>query len=203
MLNLESSVGGIVILIIFCFFIFFLFVKDSFLIEFFVFQDVIIEECFFFFINFFNVYVYVNMYGILYLDCFCYVVFLYKQFGKFLFQFKVVDLSWLWFFYWCLVVLVIFGEDVEEYCLKFVGIVWFMQNEGGGFVGGFGQMLYFVIFYVIVLVLMFVGGDEVYEVVDWRVMWRWLSFLKQLDGGFQMVIGGEEDVRYVFFLCLS
>lgn len=28
--------------------------------------------------------------------------------------------------------------------------------------------------------------------------WSWLGELKQPDGGFRMVVGGEEDVRLVF-----
>ncbi|KAF5134521.1 Protein farnesyltransferase subunit beta [Metarhizium anisopliae] len=46
-----------------------------------------------------------------------------------------------------------------------------------------------------VLSLALVGGDEAYELVDRRSMWKWLCSLKQPDGGFQMAVGGEEDVR--------
>ncbi|RYP92866.1 hypothetical protein DL770_001037 [Monosporascus sp. CRB-9-2] len=46
-----------------------------------------------------------------------------------------------------------------------------------------------------VLALTIVGGESAYEVIDRRAMWKWLSALKQPDGGFQMSLGGEVDVR--------
>lgn len=32
--------------------------------------------------------------------------------------------------------------------------------------------------------------------------WRWLGQLKQADGGFQVSLGGEQDVRSVYLLLL-
>ncbi|KAL2162050.1 hypothetical protein VTH06DRAFT_7835 [Thermothelomyces fergusii] len=43
--------------------------------------------------------------------------------------------------------------------------------------------------------LTMLGEDEAYEVVDRKAMWRWLCSLKQPDGGFQVCLGGEEDIR--------
>ncbi|EHL00668.1 putative protein farnesyltransferase subunit beta [Glarea lozoyensis 74030] len=55
---------------------------------------------------------------------------------------------------------------------------------------------------VLLSLVMVAGGDvsederrEVLELVNRRAMWKWLGRLKQRDGGFQMSVGGEEDVR--------
>ena len=50
--------------------------------------------------------------------------------------------------------------------------------------------------YAIVLALAIVGGEEALDIIDRRAMWKWLGALKQLDGGFQVSVGGEEDIRY-------
>jgi protein farnesyltransferase subunit beta len=70
-----------------------------------------------------------------------------------------------------------------------------MQHPEGGFGGGAGQMAHLAPTYAVILALSMVGGDEALELVDRRAMWRWLGRLKQADGGFQMAVGGEEDVR--------
>jgi protein farnesyltransferase subunit beta len=203
MSNPESSAGGIAIPTIPCLFTSPPPVKDSFPTESSVLQDATIEECLPFLTNSSNAHAHVNTHGIPHLDRPRHVAFLHKQLGKLPPQFKAADPSRPWFFYWCLAALAILGEDVEEYRSKLVGTVRPMQNEGGGFAGGFGQMSHLATSYATVLALMLVGGDEAYEAVDRRAMWRWLSSLKQPDGGFQMAIGGEEDVRYVLLLCSS
>jgi protein farnesyltransferase subunit beta len=73
-----------------------------------------------------------------------------------------------------------------------------MQNPDGGFAGGFGHTSHLATSYAAVLSLAIVGGEDAYECIDRRAMWRWLCSLKQPDGGFQMALGGEEDVRYVY-----
>lgn len=98
-------------------------------------------------------------------------------------------------FYWCLNGLSILGEDVVEYRSRLIETVRPMQNDGGGFAGGFGQTSHLATTYAIVLSLALVGGEDAYEVIDRRSMWKWLCSLKQPDGGFQMAVGGEEDVR--------
>ncbi|RYO75532.1 hypothetical protein DL764_010415 [Monosporascus ibericus] len=70
-----------------------------------------------------------------------------------------------------------------------------MQNDAGGFGGGFGQTSHLATTYAMVLALTIVGGESAYQVIDRRAMWKWLSALKQPDGGFQMSLGGEVDVR--------
>lgn len=34
-----------------------------------------------------------------------------------------------------------------------------------------------------------------FKLLTLDIRWRWLGDLKQPDGGFQMSVGGEEDVR--------
>ncbi|KAL1842918.1 hypothetical protein VTJ49DRAFT_3706 [Mycothermus thermophilus] len=100
-----------------------------------------------------------------------------------------------WFFYWCLAALTLLGEDVTQYRADLVETVRFLQNPEGGFGGGFGHLSHLATTYAAVLALALVGGEEAYDVIDRKAMWRWLGRLKQPDGGFQVCLGGEEDIR--------
>jgi hypothetical protein len=140
---------------------------------------------------------YCNSHGLPHLDRRLHVKFLHKQLGKLPAAFTAADPSRPWFFYWCLSALVLLGEDVTEYRQRLVDTVRPMQNQDGGFAGGFGHTSHLATSYATVLSLALVGGEDAYEVIDRRAMWRWLCSLKQPDGGFQMALGGEEDVRYV------
>jgi protein farnesyltransferase subunit beta len=138
-----------------------------------------------------------NAHGIPRLDKERHVRFLKKQLGALPSMFVGADPSRPWIFYWCLNALSLVGEDLEPYHTKLIETVRPMQNKTGGFGGGFGQLSHLATTYATVLSLALVGGDEAFEVVDRRSMWKWLCQLKQQDGGFQMAVGGEEDVRYV------
>ncbi|EGU80540.1 hypothetical protein FOXB_09000 [Fusarium oxysporum f. sp. conglutinans Fo5176] len=138
---------------------------------------------------------YCNSHGLPHLDRRLHVKFLHKQLGKLPAAFTTADPSRPWFFYWCLSALVLLGEDVTEYRQRLVDTVRPMQNQDGGFAGGFGHTSHLATSYATVLSLALVGGEDAYEVIDRRAMWRWLCSLKQPDGGFQMALGGEEDVR--------
>ncbi|KAM0207551.1 hypothetical protein ACHAQI_007554 [Fusarium lateritium] len=138
---------------------------------------------------------YCNSHGLPHLDRRLHVGFLHKQLGKLPAAFTSADPSRPWFFYWCLSALVLLGEDVEIYRQRLVDTVRPMQNPDGGFAGGFGHTSHLATSYATVLSLALVGGEDAYEVIDRRAMWRWLCSLKQPDGGFQMALGGEEDVR--------
>ena len=137
----------------------------------------------------------INVHGIPPLRRDAHVKFLRKQLGDLPSMFMGADPSRPWIFYWCLASLSLFGEDVETYRSRLVETVRPMQNESGGFAGGFGQTSHLATTYATVLSLALVGGDEAFELVDRRSMWKWLCSLKQPDGGFQMAVGGEEDVR--------
>lgn len=159
-------------------------------------QDETIEECLPF-LSTGEGHGYRNAHGIPHLYRARHVQFLQKQLGKLPAQFKSADPSRPWIFYWCLAGLSLLGEDVGSYRSRLIETVRPMQNETGGFAGGFGQTSHLATTYATILSLALVGGDEAYEVVDRRSMWKWLCSLKQPDGGFQMAVGGEEDVRYV------
>ncbi|ATY59604.1 Terpenoid cylases prenyltransferase alpha-alpha toroid [Cordyceps militaris] len=136
-----------------------------------------------------------NQHGIPRLDKQRHVKFLQKQLGRLPPQMTAADPSRPWFFYWSLAALALLGEDVSAYRERLVETVRPVQNPGGGFGGGFGQDSHLATTYATVLALMLVGGEEAYDVIDRHAMWEWLCSLKQADGGFQMVVGGEEDVR--------
>ncbi|KAJ8128588.1 hypothetical protein O1611_g5047 [Lasiodiplodia mahajangana] len=70
-----------------------------------------------------------------------------------------------------------------------------MQNESGGFGGGFGQQSHLATTYAMVLSLAIVGGESAYQVIDRRAMWKWLCALKVPSSGFRLTLGGETDVR--------
>lgn len=143
-----------------------------------------------------------NAIGIPHLDRDRHIQFLHRQLGQLPGAFKAMDPARPWIFYWCLAGLALLGEDVTSYRERLIETVRPMQNDSGGFAGGFGQDSHLATTYAIILSLALVGGEDAFEVVDRRSMWRWLGSLKQPDGGFQMSVGGEEDVRYVsFFSC--
>ncbi|POR34414.1 Protein farnesyltransferase subunit beta [Tolypocladium paradoxum] len=157
-------------------------------------QDETIEECLPFLLTG-EGHDYRNAHGIPHLYRDRHVKFLQKQLGNLPSMFKSADPSRPWIFYWCLAGLSLLGEDVDSYRSRLIETVRPMQNETGGFAGGFGQTSHLATTYATVLSLALVGGDDAYEVVDRRSMWKWLCSLKQPDGGFQMAVGGEEDVR--------
>lgn len=136
-----------------------------------------------------------NDHGVPRLDRERHVRFLHKQLGKHPAPFIVADASRPWFLCWSLNGLSLLGEDVSSYRANLIDTARSMQNDTGGFGGGNGQMSHLATTYAMVLALALVGGDSVYEVVDRRAMWKWLCTLKQPDGGFQMAVGGEVDVR--------
>lgn len=123
------------------------------------------------------------------------VAFLHDQLGTKPAPFVPADSSRPWFLYWCLNGLALLGEDITEYRARLIETALTMQNPTGGFGGGNGQLSHLATTYAVVLSMALVGGDEVYKVVDRRALWKWLCSLKQPNGGFQMVAGGEVDVR--------
>ncbi|KAH6894121.1 terpenoid cyclases/protein prenyltransferase alpha-alpha toroid [Thelonectria olida] len=137
-----------------------------------------------------------NAHGLPHLDRKSHIAFLHRQLGKLPGAFTPADPSRPWMLYWALAALTLLGEDVSvRYRERLMDTVRPMQNPQGGFAGGFGQTSHLATTYASVLSLALVGGQQAYDVVDRRAMWRWLCSLKQPDGGFQMALGGEEDVR--------
>lgn len=115
--------------------------------------------------------------------------------GKLPAPFVAADAARPWFLYWNLSALTLLGEDVSSYRDGVIETALSMQNETGGFGGGKGHLSHLATTYAVVLALTLVGGEEAYEVIDRRAMWKWLCSLKQPDGGFQVCLGGEEDIR--------
>jgi protein farnesyltransferase subunit beta len=124
------------------------------------------------------------------------VRFLHKSLQNLPSPFVAADAARPWFFYWALCGLRALGEDVSSYRERLISTVRPIQNATGGFGGGHGQLSHLATTYAIVLSLAMVGGTDAMELIDRKAMWRWLGSIKQRDGGFQMFIGGEEDVRY-------
>jgi protein farnesyltransferase subunit beta len=138
-----------------------------------------------------------NQHGVPRLDRERHARFLHKSLGRLPGAFVAADASRPWFLYWCLSALAMLGEDVASYRDAVVATAVSMQNSSGGFGGGGGQLSHMATTYAVVLSLALVGGEEAYEVVDRKSMWTWLCGLKQKDGGFQVCLGGEEDIRWV------
>ncbi|KAJ0288353.1 hypothetical protein CBS470a_004938 [Colletotrichum nupharicola] len=125
------------------------------------------------------------------------VKFLEKQLGRFPAPYVAADASRPWFLYWSLNALALLGYDTAVYRDDLIATVRTMQNlPGGGFGGGHGQNSHLATTYAVVLALAIVGGEDAYEVIDRRAMWRWICSLKQRDGGIQMTLGGEVDVSH-------
>ncbi|KAM0331543.1 hypothetical protein ACHAQA_003221 [Verticillium albo-atrum] len=121
--------------------------------------------------------------------------YLHKQLGKLPAPYLMADASRPWFLFWSLNGLALLGEDVSIYKQQLIDTARSMQNPGGGFGGGHGQTSHLATTFAMILSIAIVGGEEVYEVVDRKAMWKWLCSLKQPDGGVQMAYGGEVDVR--------
>ncbi len=141
-----------------------------------------------------------NEHGVPSLDRERHIRFLHQSLGRLPGRFVAADASRPWFLYWCLSAMAMLGEDVTQYREAVAQTARSMQNDEGGFGGGGRQLSHMATSYAVVLALALVGGEEAYEVVDRKAMWKWLCSLKQADGGFQVCLGGEEDIRYVSYL---
>lgn len=136
-----------------------------------------------------------NEHGIPTLDRERHIAFLHKSLKKLPAAFVTADASRPWIFYWCLNGLVTMGEDVSQYREPLMATIRSIQNTTGGFGGGYGQISHLAPTYAFILALAIVGGPDSFDLIDRRAMWKWLGSLKQPDGGFQMAVDGEEDVR--------
>ena len=136
-----------------------------------------------------------NDHGVPHLDRKRHIAFLHKSLRKLPAPFVAADASRPWMFYWALASLSTMGEDISQYREKIISTCRPIQNATGGFGGGNGQMSHLAPTYAITLALSMIGGTEALDLIDRKSMWKWLGLLKQPDGGFQMSVGGEEDVR--------
>jgi protein farnesyltransferase subunit beta len=136
-----------------------------------------------------------NDHGVPHLDRKRHIAFLHKSLRKLPAPYVAADASRPWMFYWALAGLSAMGEDISEYREKIISTCRPIQNVTGGFGGGNGQMSHLAPTYAIILSLSMIGGTETLGLIDRKSMWKWLGALKQPDGGFQMSVGGEEDIR--------
>lgn len=157
-------------------------------------QDAVVQECLPF-LSALTPGLRYNKYGIPSLDRKRHIAFLHRNLRRLPATYTSADASRPWIFYWALNGLATMGEDVSEYRTSLTETVRSIQNPTGGFGGGNGQMSHLAPSYAVVLALALVGGHESFDVIDRKAMWKWLGSLKQPDGGFQMAVGGEVDVR--------
>lgn len=120
------------------------------------------------------------------------VQFLHSSMDSLPAPYVVIDASRPWFFYWAMAGLSSLGEDVSQYRERLMKTVRPLQNPAGGFGGGHGQLSHCAATYATILALACVDG---LDVVNRKAMWHWLGSVKQLDGGFRMAVGAEEDIR--------
>ncbi|EER24306.1 protein farnesyltransferase beta subunit, putative [Coccidioides posadasii C735 delta SOWgp] len=123
------------------------------------------------------------------------VAYLYDALEEYPGKFVGLDASRPWMMYWALTGLYLLGADVTRLRKRVISTAAPMQNPTGGFGGGHGQMSHCASSYAVILSLATVGGAEAFSLVDRVAFWKWLGQLKQPDGGFQVCLGGEEDVR--------
>jgi protein farnesyltransferase subunit beta len=157
-------------------------------------QDATIQECLPYFTGSMDCFTY-NDHGVPHLDRKRHIQFLHKSLRKLPAGFVTADASRPWMFYWALAGLSAMGEDISEYQEKIISTCRPIQNASGGFGGGNGQASHLAPTYAIILSIAMVGGTEALELIDRKAMWKWLGLLKQPEGGFQMSVGGEVDVR--------
>ncbi|PGH27311.1 hypothetical protein AJ80_01021 [Polytolypa hystricis UAMH7299] len=136
-----------------------------------------------------------NQFGVAKLDRDEHIAFLYDSLEMYPSGFVALDASRPWMVYWALAGLYLLGEDVTKYRERVIASAAPMQNSSGGFGGGHGQMPHCASSYAMILSLAMVGGEEAFNLINRTTLWEWLGQLKQPDGGFQVCVGGEEDVR--------
>ncbi|KAK0709698.1 terpenoid cyclases/protein prenyltransferase alpha-alpha toroid [Lasiosphaeria miniovina] len=169
-------------------------VRDALVTDSSVAQDQIANECRHFVAGEDDILEY-NEHGVPRLSRDKHIRFLHLALGGLPGRFVAVDASRPWFLYWAISGLTILGEDVSRYRNAVAETARSMQNDTGGFGGGCRQLSHMATSYAVVLALALVGGEEAFEVIDRKAIWRWLCRLKQPDGGFQVCLGGEEDIR--------
>ncbi|KAG0648919.1 Ras s prenyltransferase subunit beta [Hyphodiscus hymeniophilus] len=131
--------------------------------------------------------------------------FLHKSLKDLPAPYVAADPSRPWMFYWAMAGLSAMGEEVSEYRQRMISTCDPIQNASGGFGGGNGQMSHLAPTYAIILSLSIMEDKACLDLIDRKAMWKWLGALKQADGGFQMSVGGEEDIRgaYIAVLIIS
>ena len=136
-----------------------------------------------------------NDHGVPALDRGRHIAFLHKSLRQLPASYVTADASRPWMMYWSMAGLSAMGVDISEYREKMILTCRPIQNATGGFGGGNGQMSHLAPTYATVLSLSMMADKECLDLIDRKAMWKWLGALKQPDGGFQMSVGGEQDIR--------
>ncbi|KAF9438831.1 hypothetical protein BGZ76_004142 [Entomortierella beljakovae] len=107
-----------------------------------------------------------------------------------------LDASKPWLCYWVLHSLDLLGYLIpERISQRAISTIKHMQCETGGFAGGPGQEAHLAPTYAAINTLAIIGTKEAYEVINRKTLLEFLLRVKQKDGSFKMMVGGEIDVR--------
>ncbi|KAG0368624.1 terpenoid cyclases/protein prenyltransferase alpha-alpha toroid [Gamsiella multidivaricata] len=107
-----------------------------------------------------------------------------------------LDASKPWLCYWMLQSLDLLGHKIpEQLAQRTVSTLRHMQCETGGFAGGPGQEAHLAPTYAAVNALAIIGTKEAYDAINRTTLLEFLMRVKQEDGSFKMMVGGEIDVR--------
>ncbi|KAF9990484.1 hypothetical protein BGZ75_001664 [Mortierella antarctica] len=109
---------------------------------------------------------------------------------------SALDASKPWLCYWILHTLDLLGSKIpDSLAERAISTIRHMQCETGGFAGGPGQEAHLAPTYAAVNVLMIIGTKQAYGVINRATLLEFLLRVKQKDGSFRMMVGGEIDVR--------
>ncbi|KAF9171681.1 hypothetical protein BGX21_009152 [Mortierella sp. AD011] len=109
---------------------------------------------------------------------------------------SALDASKPWLCYWIIHSLDLLGYKIpDHFAQRAISTLKHMQCETGGFAGGPGQEAHLAPTYAAVNVLAIIGTKEAYELINRTTLLEFLLRVKQKDGSFKMMVGGEVDVR--------
>ncbi|KAI1314423.1 hypothetical protein EDD11_002167 [Mortierella claussenii] len=107
-----------------------------------------------------------------------------------------LDAAKPWLFYWIFHALDLLGYRIpERLTSRAISSLEHMQCATGGFGGGPGQEAHLAPTYAAVNTLAIIGTKEALDMIDRDRMLEFLMGVKQPDGSFKMMVGGEIDVR--------
>ncbi|KAK3814000.1 MAG: terpenoid cyclases/protein prenyltransferase alpha-alpha toroid [Benniella sp.] len=101
-----------------------------------------------------------------------------------------------WLIYWIFHALDLLGYKIPvQYAKRAISSLSHMQCATGGFAGGPGQMAHLAPTYAAVNTLAIIGTKEAYDLINRDTLLEFLMRVKQKDGSFKTMEGGEIDVR--------
>ncbi|KAF9917037.1 hypothetical protein BX616_002092 [Lobosporangium transversale] len=107
-----------------------------------------------------------------------------------------LDAAKPWLCYWILHSLDILEYKIpDQIAQRAISTLKHLQCETGGFGGGPGQEAHLAPTYAAVNSLAIIGTKEAYDIIDRPKLLEFLMRVKQPDGSFKMMVGGEIDIR--------